>query len=77
MDIDDTWDSQAFKSAYLYLNENQNLDIMAGRVKFFEASNEFHSLDYKFKITHIANLIKEYYSIQLSASSCFFRSKSV
>lgn len=77
LDADDTWDSKAFKSAYSYLNENQNLDIIAGRIKFFDASNEFHSLDYKFKITHIANLIKEYYSIQLSASSCFFRAKSI
>ena len=77
LDPDDTWDSNAFKSAYQFLDKNTNLDIISGRIKYFELLNNYHPLDYKFKTSHIANLKEEYYSIQLSVSSSFFRASSI
>ena len=77
LDPDDIWDSNAFKSAYKFLEKNTNLDIISGRIKYFELLDNYHPLDYKFRTSHIANLKEEYYSIQLSVSSSFFRASSI
>ena len=53
------------------------MDAVCGRLKFFEAKDDFHPLDYKFKKSHIANLINEYDSIQLSCPSCFLRHSAI
>ena len=73
LDPDDKWKYNAFKLVFLFFEYNKNIDIVAGRLKFFEAENGYHPLDYKFYKTRIANLTKEYNCIQLSASSCFFK----
>lgn len=73
LDPDDKWKCDAFKQVLLFFKCNKNIDIVAGRLKFFESSKSFHCLDYKFNKTRIVNLTKEYYCIQLSASSCFFK----
>ena len=46
---------------------------MVGRLKFFEASENYHPLDYKFYKTRVVNLSEEYKSIHQSVSSAFFR----
>ena len=46
---------------------------MAGRLKFFEAKNSYHPLDYKFYRTRVVNLSIEYNCIHLSTASSFFR----
>lgn len=73
LDADDKWDYQAFKYIYLFFKNFNDIDFVAGRIKFFEANDNFHPLDYKFYKTRIVNLSIEYDSIQLSASSSFFR----
>ena len=73
LDADDKWDYQAFKYVYLFFKNFNDIDFVAGRIKFFEANDNFHPLDYKFYKTRIVNLSIEYDSIQLSASSSFFR----
>ena len=77
LDSDDKWELQAFKLVSIYFKLHQNIDIVSCRIKYFEALNHYHLLDYKFKKTRIVNLTDEYNCIQLSASSSFFRSSSI
>ena len=77
LDSDDKWDSKAFKEVYLFYKHNKNIDSAGGRIKYFEAKNNYHFLDYKFKNTRVVNLNKDYDCIQLSASSSFFRHSSI
>jgi len=77
LDADDKWDYRAFHNFQLFFKYYKNIDLAAGRIKFFEAEEKYHPLDYKFYKTRIVNLSHEYDSIQLSASSCFFRKSSL
>jgi len=77
LDSDDKWDENAFKYVLLFLNLYKNIDILSCRIKYFESSEKYHFLDYKFKNTRIVNLDTEYYSIQLHASSSFIRYSSI
>ena len=76
-DSDDKWDFKAFEYVHLYFKLFKNLELIGCRIKYFESSNKYHFLDYKFKKTKIANLTEEYHLIHLSASSSFFRSSSL
>ena len=73
LDSDDKWDHQAFEYILLFFKNFPDVDFVAGRIKFFEAENGYHPLDYKFYQTRIVNLNEEYNCIQLSASSAIFR----
>ena len=73
LDADDKWDYKAFKNILLFFENNKDIDLVAGRIKFFEAEENYHPLDYKFYKTRIVNLNQEYNCIQLSASSSFFK----
>ena len=77
LDSDDKWHSEAFKKVYIFYKMNKNIDLVAGRIKYFESRHNYHYLDYKFKITRIVNLNQNYDCIQLSSSSCFFRFSSI
>ena len=73
LDADDKWDYKAFENIVLFFDNNKDIDLVAGRIKFFEAEEDYHPLDYKFYKTRIVKLNQEYNSIQLSASSSFFK----
>ena len=77
LDSDDKWDIKAFNYVFLFFKLYKNIDVIGGRIKYFEASNKFHFLDYKFFKTRIVNLDKDYHCIQLHASSSFFRYKAI
>ena len=77
LDSDDKWDSNAFTYINLFFKFYKNVDIVSGRMKYFEARTTYHFLDYKFKKTKVVNLIEEYSYIQLSCSSSFFRKNSI
>lgn len=69
-----------FSSTKIYLNFLKNLknvDLVAGRLLFFEVINTFHPLDYKFCKTKVVNLTKEYNCIHLSGESTFFRNSLI
>lgn len=55
LDSDDKWDCQAFENAYLFFKFYKNIDIVSGRMKYFESNNNYHFLDYKFKKTRVVN----------------------
>ena len=77
LDSDDKWDKNSFNYAFLFFKIHKKIDIIGGRIKYFESTNNFHFLDYKFLKTRIVNLDKEYNCIQLHASSSFFRYTSI
>ena len=76
-DSDDKWDKNAFKHALLFFKFYKQVNIIGCRLKFFEASESYHPLDYKFYKTRVVNLSEEYNCIQLMASSSFFRYSSI
>ena len=73
LDADDKWDFQAFKYVLYFFKFHKNVDIVAGRLKFFEAINNYHPLDYKFYKTRVVNLTEEYNCVHISGPSSFFR----
>ena len=73
LDADDKWDFQAFRNALYFLEFHKNVDLVAGRLKFFEALNIYHPLDYKFYKTRVVNLTEEYNCVHISGPSTFFR----
>ena len=77
LDSDDKWDYKAFKYIYLFFFFYKNIDIVSGRMKYFETKSTYHFLDYKFKTSRVVNLTEDYSYIQLSSSSSFFRKKSI
>ena len=77
LDPDDKWDSEAFRYILLFFNNYKNIELVTGRLKFFELVENYHPLDYKFYKTRIINLTQEYKSIHLSASSSFFKASLI
>ncbi len=81
IDTDDKWDLNAFGTAYDYFEKHYDeVDIVACRVKRFEARNDYHVLDYKFNAgTRIADINdpKEYFSIQTLITSTFIKTEAI
>ena len=77
LDPDDFWDSKAFEYVLSFFNNHKKINFVSGRLKFFEALNTYHPLDYKFYKTRIVNLTEEYNCIQSSSSTSFFRSNYI
>ena len=73
LDPDDKWDYKAFKHFLLFFKLYKDIDFVAGRLKFFEADENYHPLDYKFYKTRVVNLTIEYKCIHLSAASSIFK----
>lgn len=72
LDSDDKWDKNAFNHVLLFFKFHRKINIIGCRMKFFEALESYHPLDYKFYKTRIVNLTEEYNCIHLSSSSSFF-----
>ena len=77
LDPDDFWDYKAFKYVLSFFKNYKNINFVTGRIKFFEARNNFHPLDYKFFKTRIVNLTEEYNCIQSSSSTSFFKASYI
>ena len=77
LDSDDKWHPKAFKNVYLFFKLNNNIDLIGGRMKYFESSRDYHFLNYKFSTSRVIDLNTNYDCIQLSSSSSFFRFSSV
>lgn len=78
MDSDDKWDLKAFDKVYNFFEQNENeIDLVACRMKFFEARNDYHKLDYKFQETRIVDIRKDYQDVQLSSASTFMKSDEI
>ena len=75
LDSDDVWDLDVFKKAYKLFKNNKDIDIIGVRQRYFEASNQYPSLDYKFKKNKdgVYDIVENYNYIQLSVTSAFIR----
>lgn len=77
LDSDDKWNKNSFKKAYKMFKENEDVNIIGVRQKYFEASKNHTSLDYKFNKDKIVDLRKDYDHIQLSVTSAFLRTSKL
>ena len=77
LDPDDKWHYNAFKYFLLFFKYYKDIDFVTGRLKFFEADNNYHPYDYKFYKSRIVNLFYEYNCVHTSASSSIFRKSSI
>ena len=81
LDSDDKWDSVAFEKAYSYFEEHYSeIDLLACRMRLFEASSGFQGLDYKFNAgTRIVDINNpsEYFSVQIHIAPVFIKTESI
>lgn len=77
IDSDDIWDTDAFEKAYNMLEKHKEIDVVSFRVKKFEASNNYHPLDYKFTKDRIIDIQKDYEAIQLQTATSVIRSSAI
>ena len=81
LDPDDMWEETSFQNAYDFFEEHYDeIDVLAARIKFFEAKNDYHSLDYKFKNgTRVADLndSEELFSVQSTAATTFIKTEAL
>ena len=47
LDSDDIWDYEAFQYILSFFEQNKDVNIVSGRLKFFGVRNDYHALDYK------------------------------
>ena len=81
LDPDDKWDEGSFKGAIAYFEKHfDEIDVLASRVKFFEASERYHILDYKFRNgTRIVDVDNpdERFSIQSTIATAFVKREAI
>ena len=77
LDPDDKWEKDAFHYLLQFCDNHPDIDIVAGRMQYFEGSTKFDQLDYKFNKTRVVDLFKDYDHIHLSVTSTFFRRDTV
>lgn len=81
LDPDDKWELSSFENAYNFFEAHYDeIDVLAARIKFFEGSDFYHSLDYKFDNgTRIADLEsrEELFSVQSTAATTFIKSEAL
>ena len=72
LDGDDKWSLDGFEKVWKFFKEN-DVKLVACRKKHFEATNEYHVLDYIFEEDKIINIEEDYEYIHLHAASTFFK----
>lgn len=72
-DGDDIWDKHAYEKAINMLENDDSIDLVACRIKFFEKFDTFHHLDYKFDGNRVIDLNDEPNSIVLHIPTCIVR----
>ena len=81
LDSDDKWTPESFEEAWRYFEKHQDeIDVLAARVQFFEARESFHTLDYKFdegtRIIDIADP-ENHCMIQSTAATTFIKRSGI
>ena len=78
LDSDDKWSRNAFEDAAAFFDRYQNqIDIVAGRIQYFEKKDDYHILDYKFEEDKVVDILEDYTFIQLSMATTFIRSAAL
>lgn len=81
LDADDKWEKNAFKEAFEFFEEHYDeVDVLSCRVKKFEASEDWHILDFKFKKgRRVVNLSDEKKSclVQSHTSTAIIKAEAI
>ena len=78
LDSDDKWSKEAFSNLYNFIEENKHeIDFVSGRVKCFEANEDYHFLDYKFEKTRVIDIERESDMIIMHVASSIFKSEVI
>lgn len=78
LDSDDKLDKNVLSNVEAFFEQyGEYVDVAAIKMKFFEANNNEHVLNYKFKKTKIVDILSEYEYIQLSSSSAFIKNTAI
>jgi len=78
LDSDDCWESNAFEKMTALFDENYDMtDVVAARKKFFDGRDGWHHLDYKYYKTRIADLKKEYETVQLDVTGALIKTEAI
>ena len=74
LDSDDKWSLNALEIIYDFFEKNnEDIDFVVARKKFFEAKDDFHVLDYKFEKTKIVDIFEDYKFVQMDVTSVFLK----
>lgn len=75
LDSDDTWEPDAFENIHNFIEKNPDTEVLCCKMKFFEASDDFHPLSHKFTGNRIVNIQdkEEYDSTHLHITSSFIK----
>ena len=76
LDSDDKWDLNAFEKVYYFFEKHiDEIDLVSCRMKFFDATNRMHPLDYTFKKgTRVVDIEDEANMIHLHITSSIIKS---
>lgn len=78
MDSDDKWEKDALLYMYNFMEKNYSeIDFVSARLKYFEASEDYHYLDYKFEKTRIIDIEKEPEMLIFHVASSLFKSEII
>lgn len=79
LDSDDKWEKDAYEKAYDFFEEYYDeIDIVACRIRYFEAIDKWHGLDYKFDDGNkIVDVKAKYEYIQLSICSTLIKRQAI
>ena len=78
LDSDDKWQLDAFEKAYKFLDEHEEVDLVACMLEFFEArSGLAHPLNYKFDSDRVIDIVKEPINIFMHCCSSFIRKEAI
>lgn len=76
LDSDDLWEKQVFKRVWTFFEKHRSkIDVVACRIKCFEASKSYHPLDFKFKEDKIVDIAKDFGYIQLNGPTVFVKNE--
>ena len=74
LDGDDKWNLDVLEKVWNFF-ENNDVQVVACRRKFFEGRDDYHALDYVFEEDRVIDITKDYQFIHLHAASTFFESE--
>lgn len=78
MDSDDKWEKDALLYMYNFMEKNYSeIDFVSARLKYFEASEDYHYLDYKFEKTRIIDIEKEPEMLIFHVNATLFKSEII
>lgn len=81
LDSDDKWEPQSFEEVSRFFSEHEEeLDVVACKIQFFDAVQYFHPLNYKFfEGTRVCDITREeeYYSFQSTAATTFIKASAI